>query len=44
MRGLFLDVMSLGEVVLRSGLIPIVLVIVVVAVAVAIVVRRRRKK
>lgn len=41
---LFLDVISPGEALLRSGVLPIALVVILVAVVVAIVVHRKRKK
>lgn len=41
---LFLDVISPGEALMRSGALPIALVVIVVVVAAAIIVRRRRKK
>lgn len=41
---LFLDVLTPGEALARSGVLPVALVVIAAAVAVAIVVRRRRKK
>ena len=41
---LFLDTISAGEALMRSGALPVALVVIVVVVAAAIIVRRRRKK
>ena len=40
---LFLDVISPGKALMRSGILPVILVVIVVVVVAAILIRRRKK-